>query len=207
MSTPDEVLEFWFEAAPAADAAALRQKMQRWYMGGPTLDAEIRERFGADVDRAVKGELADWASTPRGRLALVLLLDQFTRNVYRETAQAYAGDAQAQAIATEAFDQGLDRELDLEMRQFLMMPLVHAEDLPLQERACELMTKLVDEAPEELRPIFGMGVEQTRKYRDVISRFGRFPHRNGVFGRKTTPEEKAFLKDWADKMPPSGARS
>ena len=207
VSTPDDILAYWFEGAPAADAAALKRKMQRWYMGGPGLDAEIKERFGADVERALSGELDDWAGTPRGRLALVLLLDQFTRNVYRETAQAYAGDAKAQALATEAFDQGLDRDLDLEMRQFLMMPLVHAEDLTLQERACQLMAALVEEAPVELRPAYGMGIEQTRKYRDVISRFGRFPHRNGVLGRTSTPEEKAFLRDWGDKMAPSAMRS
>lgn len=202
----DDVLAFWF-GQPPTTTDEYGQQTRRWYMGGPTLDAEIREKFGPLVDRAVRGELDDWAETVRGRLALILLIDQFTRSIYRNDARMYAGDHRAQQLATEALDSGLERELRREQRNFVIMPLLHAEDLALQERAAAAMQALHDEAEPWQQPILMMGIEQSRKYRDVIARFGRFPHRNKILGRPNTPEEAAFLADWEAKQPPSGAKA
>jgi uncharacterized protein (DUF924 family) len=200
----DEVLRFWFEQ-PATTSEEYGRKIRRWYMGGPALDAEIRQRFTPQVESALAGELDDWAQTTRGRLALILLLDQFTRSIYRDDPRTYAGDAKAQALSVEALDRGLDRELSIEERHFLMMPLMHAEDLALQERSVVTIAAIAADAADFQQGPIGMGVEQSRKYRDVIARFGRFPHRNALLGRDSTPEEKEFLVDWAQKMAPKGS--
>lgn len=201
---PKDVLDYWFDE-PAATPAELAKKMKRWFRGGPSFDAEIVQRFGADVERAVAGGLEEWLAEPKGWLALVILLDQLTRNVFRGDAKTYAGDARAQKLAREALDGGKHAALSIEERNFALMPFVHAEDLALQERAVVEIAKLVADAPEELRPIFAMGVEQSRKYRDIIARFGRFPHRNQIFGRTTTAAEMEFLREFAGHEAPSGA--
>ena len=201
----DEVLDFWF-GTPATTAEEYGKKVKRWYMGGPALDAQIRERFAPLVERALAGELDAWAETIRGRLALVLLLDQFPRSVYRNDPKSYAGDARAQTLALEALDRGLTEDLGIAERNFFVMPLMHAESLVLQERTVIEMEALAASAPDWQKPGLAMGVEQARKYRDIIARFGRFPHRNAVLGRTSTPEEEQFLVDWQAKMAPSGAK-
>ena len=204
MSLPDEVHAFWFGPQPATEPGLLRAKLQRWYSAGPALDEEIRKRFGALVDQALAGELDSWALTPNGRIALIVLLDQFARNVFRDSPRAFEGDKKAQQLAIEALESVL--LYNHEERQFLIMPLLHAEDLALQEMGVHEMEAHVEAAPAELQPLYAMGLEQSRKYRDVIAKFGRFPHRNAVLGRPNTPEEDEFLKDWAAKQPPSGMR-
>ena len=201
----EDVLAFWF-GKPAANTEEYGRKIKRWYMGGPQLDAEIRAQFTGLVERALAGELDDWAQTIDGRLALILLLDQFTRSIYRNDPRTYAGDAKAQKLAVEALDQGLDKQLPVEMRNFMLMPLVHAESVALQERGVSEMDTLYKDAADWQKKILQMGVEQTHKYRDLIVRFGRFPHRNAILGRASTKEEKAFLADWDDKARPSGAK-
>lgn len=203
MSSPDEVHAFWL-GEPAEEPAALRAKLQRWYESGAALDDLIRKRFGALVEQAVAGELDGWAATPRGRIALILLLDQFARSIHRDSPRAFAGDAKAQQLTMEALDSVL--LYTPEERQFLIMPLLHAEDLALQETGVHEMEDHVDAAPEPLRPLYAMGLEQSRKYRAVIAQFGRFPHRNAALGRTSTPEEEEFLEDWAERQPPSGMR-
>jgi len=205
MQERDEILEFWFGAA-AHDPAAAGSNMRRWFMGGEAMDYAIRDRFGPLIDRALRGELDEWARDIRSRLALILLLDQFARNIYRDTPQAYAGDEHAQRLANEALDGSLDSALRPEERLFLVMPLMHAEDLRAQERLVVEMDRLQLASPPVLRPLFDAGVEQSRKYRDIIARFGRFPHRNAILGRASTPEELEFLRDWKEKMPPAAAR-
>lgn len=202
--TPDEVLTWWF-GAPAHDAEKLMQKIKRWYQGGPDLDREIAAKFGEAIEAALRGDLDAWAATPRDRLALLILLDQFTRSVYRDTPRAWSGDEKALSLATEALDRGWDRDLGPFERNFLLMPLLHAEDLAAQERVVVEMDRLHDDAPEWARMMFAMGREQTRKYRDVIARFGRFPHRNEALGRTSTPEEIEFMKTFVG--PPSAMRS
>ena len=200
----EDVLELWF-GKPATTTEEYGKKIRRWFMGGPALDAELRERFGSLVERAIAGELDAWATTPRGRLALIVVLDQFTRSIFRDTPRMYAGDAKAQALALDGLDRGFDEQLGFEERQFLGMPLAHAEDLALQERSVTEMNALVADAADFHKPLIAMGVEQSRKYRDLIAKFGRFPHRNKLLGRTNTPEEEAFLVDVEAKMRPAGA--
>jgi len=200
----EDVLELWF-GKPATTTEEYGRKIRRWFMGGPALDAELRERFGSLVERAIAGELDAWATTPRGRLALIVVLDQFTRSIFRDTPRMYAGDAKAQALALDGLDRGFDEQLGFEERQFLGMPLAHAEDLALQERSVTEMNALAADAADFHKPLIAMGVEQSRKYRDLIAKFGRFPHRNKLLGRTNTPEEEAFLVDVEAKMRPAGA--
>ncbi|MDQ3370932.1 MAG: DUF924 domain-containing protein [Myxococcota bacterium] len=203
MERSGEVLQYWF-GEPATEIAALRAKVARWFVGGAELDREIVARFGSLVEDALAGRLDAWGATARSRLALILLLDQFTRSVYRDQPQMYAGDATAQALAIEALDAGAAAELGVEERLFLHMPLLHAETLALQDRMRVEAERLVAEAPAWSQPVFAMSVEQAGKYRDVIARFGRFPHRNAILGRPSTAAEEAFLADWKERQAPSG---
>jgi uncharacterized protein (DUF924 family) len=204
MVQADEVLDFWFGAAPL-DEAGMMAKITRWFRGGPEMDAEVRQRFGAAVEAALAGELDGWAGASRSRLALILVLDQFTRNVFRGDPRTHAGDAKAQRLATEALETGLDRDLDFIERLFLAMPLLHAEDLALQRRGVAYDEALGSAAPPVYRTMEAMHREQSRKYLGVIERFGRFPHRNALLGRASTPDEIAFLADWAERAAPKGA--
>jgi uncharacterized protein (DUF924 family) len=190
---PEQVLEYWF-GAPAATPEELKAKMLRWYRGGVEMDDQVTRRFGSAVADAVAGNLASWLEHPKGRLALIVVLDQFTRNVLRDSARMYDGDARAQSLAMDGIHSGKTRALPLEERNFALMPLLHAENIAHQERAVVELEQLVADAPAPLRPIFGMGVEQSHKYRDVILRFGRFPHRNAILGRVSTPQEAEFLR-------------
>lgn len=169
------VLDFWFrELTPA-----------QWFEGGAAIDAEIAARFRADVERALEGDLDDWAETPRGRLALIILIDQFTRNVFRDEPRAFAGDAKAQALALGGLERGMESALTLSERQFFAMPLMHAEDAALQERSLAQFEALADEARKIL--------EFARGHRAVVRRFGRFPMRNAALDRATTPAEQDYL--------------
>jgi len=203
--TPDDVLDYWFRDAPA-DAAAAMPQMRRWFQGGPDVDREIVARFGPTVETAVTGGLTAWEEAPRDRLALILVLDQFTRNVYRDDPRTYAGDARAQRLALEALDRGLDRGLSFLERLFLGMPLRHAEDAGMQRRGLEQTRQLGVEFPA-FASIAAMGVEQSEKFLAILARFGRLPHRNRILGRTSTPEEDAFLVDWTEQAPPRAMAS
>lgn len=175
------VLDFWF-----GDGAAARDE---WFRKDPAFDDAIRERFGAAVEAALGGAFAAWTEAPRGALALVLLLDQFTRNIQRDTARMFAGDARALAVAESAVAAGFDRPLGPRERWFLYMPFEHAEDAAAQMRSVALFTRLADETG--LRS----PLEWAVKHAVVIGRFGRYPHRNALLGRASTPEEIAFLAE------------
>lgn len=182
------------------------EKFRRWYLGGAELDAEIRERFGALVAAALDGQLRHWRATPRGRLALILLLDQFTRNIFRGTPRAYAGDPAALALAREALAEEGSAS-SLEERLFMLMPLVHAEDLALQSQAVELARQLLERAPAALSEPWQRGYARTQHYRSVIERFGRFPQRNAILGRPSSAQELAFLAEEAQRPGPLAAAS
>jgi uncharacterized protein (DUF924 family) len=182
-----EVLDFWFGAPGSPEHGQTRAL---WFTKRDDTDAQIRTRFGALIEEALSGALDDWThsgpSAPRGALALIVLLDQFTRNAYRDTAHAFAGDGRALAVATLLVDTGQDRSLALLERQFVYLPFEHAESLPLQERAVILFTQLAADGLAE-------PLDWAIRHRDVIARFGRFPHRNQQLGRASTPAEVAFL--------------
>lgn len=177
--------------------------MSRWFRGGEALDRETADRFGPAVEEALDGGLAGWEPGVRDRLALIVLLDQFARSIHRDSPHAFAGAARAERLALEGLGAGMDAALAPEERLFFVMPLLHAEDYALLERVGREMRRIVASAPEVLRPFFAMGVEQADKYRAVVARFGRFPHRNQALGRPSTTEELVFLERWSDRRPPS----
>ena len=166
-----------------------------WFGFDPAQDEDLRRRYGALVDEALAGGLADWADAPLGRLALVLLLDQLPRNLFRRQARAFAGDARAQALTHAAVASGEDERLPVVARVFLYMPLVHAESLPLQDEAVRCFERLHEQAPAFCHPTLDENLRYARLHRDIVARFGRFPHRNEALGRESTAEELAFLKD------------
>ena len=195
-TSPDDVIHFWLGdlSRPGADPLA---NAARWWKKDEAFDREIRERFLGTLERGVRGELASWESSPRGRLALVLLYDQLSRNMFRGTARAFAQDPLARSLATRAFAAGDDRVLEPIETSFFLMPFMHAEDVELQRRARDGFAKLRDATPaseEKLRANFANSVGYAEQHQAIIERFGRFPHRNAILGRASTPEEAEFLK-------------
>ncbi|GAA5235787.1 DUF924 domain-containing protein [Verticiella sediminum] len=187
MTAPwQSVLDFWF--LPAGQPGHMGQR-QAWFAKDPVFDAEVRERFGPWVEQALTGGLRDWEAQPEGALARVLLLDQFPRNVFRDTPRAYAGDVPAVELALRMIDAGWDLMLPPVQRQFVYLPLMHAEDIALQERCVALYTALAAQAPEHRSAL-----DFAYRHRDIVLRFGRFPHRNQVLGRAGTADEAEFLK-------------
>jgi uncharacterized protein (DUF924 family) len=191
------VLTYWFgdERDPIDGVAALERRSGKWFFGGPDIDREIAARFDGDLERARRGELDDWAAAPRDRLALIILLDQFSRNLFRGTPLAFAQDAAAQRLAVSGLEASMDKDLALHERLFFGMPLGHAEDLVLQERAVAYVERVVAEAPTAVRSFYERGAVMARQYHDVIARFGRFPTRNATLGRSSTPEEITYLEE------------
>ncbi len=192
---PEEVLSYWFpEDIDNADPETLRRQGQRWMGGVPEVDREITERFRDVLERARRGELDHWAETPRGRLALIIVLDQFSRHVYRGSPLSYAQDVKALKLALEGIDLGMDRELGAMERRFFWLPLGHSEELALHERGVVHAEEEAANAPPHLRAMAEFGISQARAARDVIARFGRHPHRNEILGRTSTPEELEYLR-------------
>ena len=181
-----QILDFWFGASGEPSHGESRDE---WFRKDPAFDATIAARFREPMREALGGGLESWSSSPRGSLALVILLDQFTRNVYRDTPQAFSGDRRALAVARAAVDRGDDDMLIPVERWFLYMPFVHAEDEQAQKRSLELFTRLRDQTGLA-EPLLW-----AEKHAAVIRRFGRYPHRNPILGRSSTPEEQAFLRE------------
>src|SRR3712207_2357719 len=196
MSSPEKVLSYWFPEKDIfdADQETFGRQMQWWFAGGPEVDRQITERFAEVLEQARRGELDHWADTPRGRLALIVVLDQFSRNVYRGSPLSYAQDSKALELAVEGIDAGMDRELNPMERIFLWMPLGHSEDLALQERFVRHQEEEAVNAPPHMREMAEFGISQSKAVRDVIARFGRHPHRNEILGRTSTPEELEYLR-------------
>ncbi len=187
-----EVLMFWFGSTDLmADVDAERQAM--WWQGGADLDAQITAQFGALHALAAAGQLDHWRASLHGRLALILLLDQLSRNIHRGTPSAFAQDEAARALTLTALDLGLHHDLSLHQQTFLLMPLEHAEDLALQERSVAAFSTLVDSAPAAQKDTAAYLLSFAITHRDIIARFGRFPHRNALLGRDPTAEESAWL--------------
>ena len=172
IATTAEVVRFWAEAGP-----------DRWFTKDDAFDAEIRRRFLATHEAAAEGKLASWEHNAEGALALLILLDQFPRNMFRGSARAFATDAQARAITAAALLRGFDAQVPATLRAFFYLPFEHSEDMADQERGIALYTAAGD----------ADGLKWAKLHADIIRRFGRFPHRNGLLGRTTTAEEQAVL--------------
>jgi uncharacterized protein (DUF924 family) len=193
-----EVLQFWFGSKPyTAAQVTLRSRLWFGHPEAPELtpqtDELIESHFAALVAAAARDELASWESSPRRRLALILLLDQFPRNIYRGTAMAYAQDDKALRLAVSGMQFGADAALDPIERMFFYMPLMHAESLDVQDEGVAAFRRLLDEAQPELRSYFEGCLRDAQLHRDLVARFGRFPHRNAILGRDSNAAEIEYL--------------
>jgi uncharacterized protein (DUF924 family) len=173
-ANPSDLIAYWFSP----------EVKQKWFAGGPELDAELAEKFGPWLEQAKAGGLREWAEEPESALALIILLDQIPRNIHRGTPDAFACDSEALELTKASLVRDFDGRLPAEMRHFLYMPLMHSEDLGDQQRGVELFEALGQEE----------ALDYMKRHRDVIARFGRFPHRNAILGRQSTEEEIEFLK-------------
>jgi uncharacterized protein (DUF924 family) len=169
------VVRFWFEEIEPAS----------WWKKDAAFDAEITQRFGATLKAASVGELEGWRQAPLGRLAEIIVLDQFSRNIHRDTPLAFANDTVALVLAQEAVRSGANRQVAMERRAFFYMPYMHSESKLIHEQALELFSG----------PGAEFNYEFELKHKAIIARFGRYPHRNAILGRKSTPEELAFLSE------------
>ncbi|PLX38385.1 MAG: DUF924 domain-containing protein [Hyphomicrobiales bacterium] len=169
---PFAVLDFWWRAGPA-----------KWFAKDEAFDAAIRDQFGDAVEAALVGELDHWAKRPHGSMALLILIDQFPRNLFRDSAKAFAGDEKARDVADQALAKGFDKVFPVNVRRFFFLPFEHSEDIADQERAVDLFMASGDDE----------GLFWAYKHLDAIRRFGRFPHRNAVLGRESSAAEQAFL--------------
>lgn len=190
----EAVLDFWFGPNGPAGAVAGRQRAL-WFGKSAEADRAVTEGFAVTLAEARAGRLDHWMDTPRGRLALVIVLDQFPHHVFRNQAQAFASDAQSLALSLAALDAQEDQALAPIERVFLYLPLEHAESLETQERSVVLFERLAQEAAAEERSLFEGFLDYARQHRDVVARFGRFPHRNEILGRPSSQEEIEFLKE------------
>ena len=181
---PAEVLAFWFGQPPT------EQPRAEWFRKDPGFDERIRQRFGAVLQQALDGGLQHWHSRPDGVLACILVLDQFTRNAFRDTPRAFAGDARALAAAQTLVAGGGDQQLPPLQRWFAYMPFEHAEDRAAQRQSLQLFAELA-----RAHPTLADAQHWALKHAEVIERFGRYPHRNTILGRASTPEEEAFLRE------------
>lgn len=192
MSEIEQVLSYWL--LPRAETAAeVERQKDRWFTGSPAIDDDIRARFGGLVARARAGELDAWNDSPRGTLAVIILVDQFSRNLHRGTPAAFSHDPAALALAQAGFDGGQFDALDPVERMFAALPFRHAEDAAAQKRAVALAVSDALAGPPHLTDFLVYSVDWARKHLDVIVRFGRFPHRNAALGRASTPEEIEYL--------------
>ena len=174
MFKKEDILNFWFNEC----------KPEQWFKKNEDFDKMIENRFSSAIENAIAGNLENWEESETGCLALIILLDQFTRNVFRDTPHAFAGDKRALALSQLCFNKDYLTNPDVQRRQFMLMPMMHSENLAVQDAALTLFKKYAS----------GKDYEYAEKHRDIIVRFGRFPHRNVILGRKSTNEELKFLK-------------
>ena len=186
------LLDWWFGSSGSAkQTAAAKGKL--WFGKRDSQDLEAQSRFGDWVEQALAGGLTDWAQRPEGWLALVLLLDQLPRMIYRDTPQSFSGDLRAQALVAQGVAADFDRQLQPIQRVFIYLVFEHSENLTVQNDGVSRHIELVAQQPEIDRALFSDYLDYAERHRDVIARFGRFPHRNAVLGRATTAEELEFL--------------
>ena len=186
------MLDFWF--GPMADGFVVEDRTEFWFRSTPENDTEMRARFEPIVHSAAAGELDSWKSTPEGTLALVIVLDQFPRNIYRGTDRAFVFDAKARVVMEEGIARGDDLKLPFEQRAFYYLPLAHQESDAAQERCVLLIEQMHGDTPKGFRHRSGPYLRNAHQHRDIIRHFGRFPHRNRALGRSSTDEEEQYLR-------------
>lgn len=199
MTTPQQVHQFWFgELQDEHDLA--KDKAKLWFGGGQEVDAQITERFGQTLERARQGELEDWKRSARDTLSLILVLDQLSRNIYRGKPEAFAGDHLSRELTLALIDSGQDQELYPIERVFAYLPLEHSERLSDQLLCLKCMERLEAQAPQDTRPAFKDFRQYAQRHLELIERFGRFPHRNAILGRESTPQEVQYMEDGGESF-------
>ena len=188
----ESILSFWFKEQELS-APQIDRRMDIWFGEDAVFDQEVEEQFGDDVARACKGELDHWAVEPHGRLALIILIDQFRRNIYRNTAEAFSRDKLALKLCVEGAMEKKDMSLTPIQRVFFYMPLQHAESVKVQAKAVELYNRLAESVSPTYKETFLTVAQFAELHKDIIDQFGRFPHRNKLLGRENTSEEDAYL--------------
>lgn len=190
---PEDVLWFWLGDVDG-DGLADKALTARWWRKDPEFDQEIAAKFEPTWQAIMAGEREAWLAEPHSRLAFVIVLDQFSRNMFRNTPRAFEGDERVLAAVNEGVELGFDRSLHGHERVFFYMPFMHSEDLAMQDRGVELFAALRDSSEGRVREAVASNVDFAKRHRDIVERWGRFPHRNAVLGRESTPEEREFLK-------------
>jgi uncharacterized protein (DUF924 family) len=189
----EDILYFWFGELDELGCASPNQR-KLWWTKSEEFDQTIRSKFLPVYEAVAAGDLERWRSTPRGTLAYIIVLDQFSRNMFRNTAKMFSADPRAREVCREGLDAGFDTELRFDERVFFYLPLEHSEDLADHERCHELFSALCKTAPESLQADAEYYLDYAKQHRAIIDRFGRYPHRNEVLGRTSTQEEIEFLK-------------
>lgn len=196
VSGPDDIIDYWFGSLVEGFADDAHRR--RWFTVDAARDADIKQRFGDRLQQAARGELDRWADSVSGSLALVLLCDQFARQIHRGTARAFATDPRALATARSLIGRGDDRTLPFDYRVFLYLPFEHGESRIDQHTCVGLFSALREEVAAPRRDLAENYLRYAVQHRDIVLRFGRFPHRNALLGRPDTPEEVAFLASAGD---------
>lgn len=187
------VLDFWFQQS-AQDQPTIDSRMDRWFMVDPVTDALIRGEFASLVDAGSRGELLPWTNSPQGRLALILVMDQFRRSIYRGTVREFSRDPEVLKICVEGALQGDHKSMDNFQKAFFFMPLQHAESRTIQARSVKLYSELARSVSPTLLATFATFAQFAELNHDILEAFGRFPHRNKILGRANTPQETAYLE-------------
>lgn len=192
LSRIETILSFWFKEQELS-APQIDRRMDIWFGEDPVFDREIEEEFADDVARACEGKLDHWAAEPHGRLALIILIDQFRRNIYRNSAEAFSKDRLALKLCVEGAVEKKDKSLTPIQRVFFYMPLQHAESAKVQAKALEVYNRLAESVSPTYQETFLTVAQFAELHKDIIDRFGRFPHRNRLLGRENTSEENEYL--------------
>jgi uncharacterized protein (DUF924 family) len=194
MSDAEDILDFWFGELDELGCASPNQR-KLWWTKSDAFDQTIRAKFLAEYESVAAGDRERWRSTPRGALGYIIVLDQFSRNMFRNTAQMFDADPLAREVCCEGLDEEFDQELGFDERVFFYLPLEHSEEIADQERCLEVFQSLSATAPESLKADAEYYLDFAKRHHAIIHRFGRFPHRNEILGRVSTNEELEFLKE------------
>lgn len=188
----EEILHFWFGRIEETVLPS-QNRSRIWFNGGAEVDREIKTKFGEDLDKAILGEYQHWESSPRGALALIILLDQFSRNIHRGMPMAFTQDQKALDVCVRGVERQFDHEISLIERAFFYMPFMHSESLDMQTTSLRAFKMLVDLSFPEGRPMFENFFDFAMQHYEIVEKYGRFPHRNAILGRENTDAEAHFL--------------